>query len=125
MSEDAANDLTRFYVFQPNETMMVWTYVGYQTVRDRDAALRAQFGKAVPVGAVAVSEHAWKPRKPKIEPVIRGLTDVAMPGTSGVDDPTLPIDEAGFDADLDESGVPVVAEGLEEVPEAEEDPEAA
>lgn len=69
---------TTFYVFTASDDLLTFTFVGTQEANDRDQALRKQFGGHPPL-SVAVSAHAWKPRKPRVEAVVRGLSDVGMP----------------------------------------------
>ena len=71
---------TRFFVFESDEHLTVWRFVGVREARDRDHALRLFYGKTPPPFCVAVSENAWKPRTPRVETVVTGLNTVAMPG---------------------------------------------
>jgi hypothetical protein len=70
---------TRFFVLESDEHLTAWRFVGSREARDRDHALRLFYGKTPPPFCVAVSENAWKPRTPKVETVVTGLTTVAMP----------------------------------------------
>jgi hypothetical protein len=70
--------LTRFHVFTASDDLTTFVLVGTVSARDRDHALRVKFGKEPPL-SVAVSEHAWKVRRPRIVPVVQGLEDVPMP----------------------------------------------
>lgn len=69
---------SKFFIFKADDDLLTFHLVGSKQARDRDHAIKLHFGNAPPL-CVAVSEHAWKPRKPKIEHVIRGLADVEMP----------------------------------------------
>ena len=68
-----------FYVFIPtDDTLTTFTYMGQQQARDRDHAIKLQFGKTPP-RCVAVSAHAWRVREPEYAPRVIGLQDVPMP----------------------------------------------
>ncbi len=75
---DTANGTKKFYVLRASDDLLTFTLVGVQEANSRDQAIRKQFGKTPPV-AVAVSENAFKVRKPKTVAVVRGLTDVPVP----------------------------------------------
>lgn len=77
----ATSTVTRFFVLETDEHLTVWRFVGSREARDRDHALRLFYGKTPPPFCVAVSENAWKPRTPKVETIVTGLTTVEMPSS--------------------------------------------
>jgi len=79
--------VTRFYVLESDENLMVWRFVGSREARDRDHAIRLFYGKTPPPICVAVSENAWKPRTPKVETIVTGLNTVPMPSSPPSDEP--------------------------------------
>lgn len=103
--------LTRFYVLTASEDLSTFTHVATVEAAGRDQAIRKHFGRVAPV-CVAVSEHAWKVRRPKVERVVRGLDDVEMPDPGGTHPPDAEADLGPVDDDA-------VASGAEEVPPVE------
>jgi hypothetical protein len=87
--------LTTFFVFTVNDDLTVYTLVKTVLARDRDHALRRAFGKEPPL-SVAVSEHAFRVKRPRFVQVVDGMEDVQIP-IGGP--PALAID--GVDPDHD------------------------
>lgn len=88
---EAEDTGTKFFVFTVTDDLRIYTLVGEQKARDRDHALTKHFGKAPPL-SVAISEHAFAVKKPKVVPVVQGLVTVEMPDMNGppiVDEPPV------------------------------------
>jgi hypothetical protein len=73
---------TRFHVFTCSDDLVTLTRVGTVEARDRHHALRVQFGQNPPL-AVAISETAFRPQKPKVVEVVRGTEDAMIPPLPG------------------------------------------
>lgn len=69
---------SRFVILETDADMTVWRFVGTEQASGRDQAIRKRYGKRPPT-CVAVSEAAWRVRRPRVESVIRGLESVKMP----------------------------------------------
>lgn len=60
MSNEAT--LTRFFIFEPDDTGLVWTNVAQVLAHDKESARNKHYkGRAEPVACCVVSENQWKP----------------------------------------------------------------
>lgn len=80
--------LTRFFIFEGNADLTVWTYVGAVDAKTRDQALGRHYrDKTAPLpNRVAVSENAWKVKPP----TAATPTMPSTPAASGAQETLLP-----------------------------------
>lgn len=81
--KETTSATTTFYLFTGTDDMKDWAFIGTETARDRDHAIRLRFPDPTEGHAgniVAVSDAAWKPRNRVLEtkPTAK-LNAVSMP----------------------------------------------